>query len=109
MNIYKIYSNHIAQIIDSLSQEGALPAGLDVSRVTAEPPRDAAHGDIATNARWANGKWTVEIARKLVTGSKFDVNFNDLTKAYGFGIAFFDNAQVRHAYIQEPLLLKFKP
>ena len=44
-----------------------------------------------------------------MTGSKFDVNFNDLTKAYGFGIAFFDNAQVRHAYIQEPLLLKFKP
>ena len=73
------------------------------------PPFTGDRGDIATNARWANGKWTVEIARKLVTGSKFDVNFNDLTKAYGFGIAFFDNAQVRHAYIQEPLLLKFKP
>ena len=65
-------------------------------------------GDITTGAKWANGKWTIEIARKLVTGSKFDVNFSDLSKTYGFGIAFFDNAQVRHAHIQEPLILQFK-
>ena len=83
-------------------------AGDEVASILVAP-FTGDRGDIATNARWANGKWTVEIARKLVTGSKFDVNFNDLTKAYGFGIAFFDNAQVRHAYIQEPLLLKFKP
>src|SRR5690606_38805396 len=30
--------------------EGALPGGLDFSAVTVEPPRDAAHGDMATNA-----------------------------------------------------------
>lgn len=65
-------------------------------------------GDIATGAKWEKGKWTVEIARKLVTGSKFDVNFDDLTKTYAFGIGFFDNAQVRHAYIQEPLHLQFQ-
>src|ERR1700722_11314142 len=29
---------------------GFLPAGIDQSRVTVEPPRDPAHGDIATNA-----------------------------------------------------------
>ena len=29
---------------------GELPAALDFSGLTAEPPRDAAHGDIATNA-----------------------------------------------------------
>ncbi|MBU3910182.1 MAG: ethylbenzene dehydrogenase [Gammaproteobacteria bacterium] len=65
-------------------------------------------GDIATGAKWANGKWTIEIARKLVTGSKFDVNFSDLNKGYGFGLGLFDNAQVRHAYTQEPLILKFQ-
>ena len=57
--------------------------------------------------KWDGGKWTIEIARKLVTGSKTDVNFGDLAKPYGFGIAFFDNAQVRHAFIQEPLHLQF--
>lgn len=65
-------------------------------------------GDISTGAKWANGKWTVEIARKLVTGSKFDVNFSDLNKGYAFGLGFFDNAQVRHAYTQEPLILNFQ-
>jgi len=29
---------------------GELPAGLDLTRVTVEPPRDPAHGDMATNA-----------------------------------------------------------
>ena len=28
----------------------ATPAGLDLSRVVVEPPRDARHGDMATNA-----------------------------------------------------------
>jgi hypothetical protein len=65
-------------------------------------------GDIQAGAKWANGKWTIEIARKLVTGSKTDVNFSDLGKSYGFGISFFDNAQVRHAFVQAPLILTFK-
>ncbi|MEO6947748.1 MAG: arginine--tRNA ligase, partial [Nitrobacter sp.] len=33
-----------------LADEGALPAGLDLSRIVVEPPRDASHGDVATNA-----------------------------------------------------------
>ena len=33
-----------------LATEGAWPAGIDLSRVVVEPPRDAAHGDMATNA-----------------------------------------------------------
>lgn len=65
-------------------------------------------GDIKTNAKWDKGVWTIEIARKLVTDSKVDVNFSDLTKPYGFGLAAFDNAQVRHATVLEPLLLQFK-
>lgn len=65
-------------------------------------------GDVSVGAKWANGKWTVELARKLVTGSKFDINFDDLNKSYAFGISVFDNAQVRHAYVQAPLILQFQ-
>ncbi|MDP2825704.1 MAG: ethylbenzene dehydrogenase-related protein [Sulfuritalea sp.] len=65
-------------------------------------------GDVKFGGKWAKGKWTMEISRKLVTGSKTDVNFDDLKKSYGFGIALFDNAQVRHAYVEEPLVLQFK-
>ena len=34
----------------ALAAEGGWPAGIDLSRVVVEPPRDAAHGDMATNA-----------------------------------------------------------
>jgi arginyl-tRNA synthetase len=34
----------------ALAGEGILPAGADLSRVVVEPPRDATHGDMATNA-----------------------------------------------------------
>jgi len=40
-------------VIDSLQQmqtQGDLPDGLSFDAVTVEPPRDAAHGDMATNA-----------------------------------------------------------
>ncbi|MFL6814158.1 MAG: arginine--tRNA ligase [Bradyrhizobium sp.] len=34
----------------TLSASGGLPSGIDLSRVVVEPPREAAHGDMATNA-----------------------------------------------------------
>ena len=46
--------------------------------------------------------------RKLATGSEYDVQFNDLKKEYAFGVAVFDNAQVRHAYTPGVLRLKFE-
>src|ERR1700729_3067898 len=33
-----------------LAAEGAWHVGIDLSRVVVEPPRDVAHGDMATNA-----------------------------------------------------------
>jgi arginyl-tRNA synthetase len=50
MNIFNEFERRIADTIEAMALEGALPAGLDLSRVLCEPPRDAAHGDISTNA-----------------------------------------------------------
>jgi hypothetical protein len=50
---------------------------------------------------------TSVLSRKLVTGSKFDVQFSDLSAKYPFGFAAFDNAQVRHAVDFSPLYLTF--
>ena len=36
--------------LEGLVEDGSLPSGLDLSRVTVEPTRDNAHGDLATNA-----------------------------------------------------------
>lgn len=64
-------------------------------------------GDIKVAVSWANGMYTSVISRKLVTGSKFDVQFADLGARYGFGVAAFDNAQVRHATTDDPMYLVF--
>lgn len=50
MNLFRTFQADVVGIVAALSAEGSLPAGLDASRVTVEPPRDASHGDISTNA-----------------------------------------------------------
>jgi len=37
-------------VCGALAAEGGWPAGIELSRVVVEPPRDASHGDMATNA-----------------------------------------------------------
>src|ERR1043166_9493530 len=49
-NIFGEFRRVLLSALDGLAAEGALPSGLDVSRVAVEPPRDSAHGDLATNA-----------------------------------------------------------
>lgn len=64
-------------------------------------------GDIKSKAVWSKGVWTLEFSRKLKTVSPNDVQFDDMGKAYAFGVAVFDNAQVRHAFAAAPNHLKF--
>jgi arginyl-tRNA synthetase len=50
MNLFTEIRATVLQALATLEAAGTLPAGLDLSNVTVEPPRDAAHGDMATNA-----------------------------------------------------------
>ncbi|HEY0043929.1 MAG TPA: arginine--tRNA ligase [Allosphingosinicella sp.] len=50
MTLYARFAAHIDAILDALAAEGQLPEGLDRKGVAVEPPRDPAHGDLATNA-----------------------------------------------------------
>ena len=50
MNVFSIYLGHVQDALNALVKEGALPVGLDFSRVVVEPPKDETHGDLATNA-----------------------------------------------------------
>jgi len=56
MNVFKQFSEIVRREIAALAAEGALPPGLDCAGVTAEPPRDPGHGDVATNAALALAK-----------------------------------------------------
>src|SRR5437868_9391449 len=49
LSLYAQYAALLDGVLDDLVADGALPAGLDRKNVTVEPPRDPAHGDLATN------------------------------------------------------------
>jgi arginyl-tRNA synthetase len=50
MNLFAEIRLAVTDALSALMAEGALPAGLDLAAVSVEPPRDPAHGDMATNA-----------------------------------------------------------
>ncbi|MGY6548819.1 MAG: arginine--tRNA ligase [Roseinatronobacter sp.] len=50
MNLFSDIHAVVMAALEELIAEGLLPAGLDLGAVTVEPPRDPAHGDMATNA-----------------------------------------------------------
>ena len=90
---------------DTFSTGDVVP-GITVSPFTG--PR----ADITAKGVWANGKWTIEMKRKLVTtGDKSeiqDVQFKDMGKSYLFGVAMFDNSQINHVYSTQIGALVFK-
>src|SRR5712691_5712504 len=49
-NIFSDFRRLILAALDDLARQGGLPRGLDLSRIAVEPPRDPAHGDLASNA-----------------------------------------------------------
>src|SRR5436305_13329928 len=49
-NIYVDMLDRVRRVNDALIAAGTLPAGIDQSRITVEPPRDPTHRDMATNA-----------------------------------------------------------
>ncbi|HHX91142.1 MAG TPA: arginine--tRNA ligase, partial [Paracoccus sp.] len=50
MNLFNDIRTLVLDCLQAMVGEGALPAGLDLAAVSVEPPRDLAHGDMATNA-----------------------------------------------------------
>ena len=50
MNLFYHFRKIVVAIIDDLKVEGVLAADLETTRVSVEPSRDAAHGEITSNA-----------------------------------------------------------
>jgi arginyl-tRNA synthetase len=65
--IFTAFAGHVAAALDALVASGALPDGLKRSAVTVEPPRDASHGDLATNAAMVLAKPAGTNPRALAT------------------------------------------
>jgi arginyl-tRNA synthetase len=75
-NIFTEVLDRVRAVNARLAAAGVLPAGIDQSRVVVEPPRDAAHGDMATNAAMVlakeAGKKPRELAEAIAEGLAAD-------------------------------------
>jgi arginyl-tRNA synthetase len=75
-NIFGAVALGVERATAALISAGYLPAGIDLSRITVEPPRDASHGDMATNAAMVfakdAGKKPRELAEKYAEALRSD-------------------------------------
>jgi len=69
MNLFAEIRSLVINSLQQMQMQGDLPDGLSFDAVTVEPPRDAAHGDMATNAAMVLAKPSKckprDIAQKL--------------------------------------------
>lgn len=63
--------------------------------------------DVKAKAKWANGRWTVMLQRRLETSDREnDVQF-DTRRDYNFGIAVFNDSTKHNSFNSPPLKLRF--
>ncbi|TPI30230.1 arginine--tRNA ligase [Mesorhizobium sp. B3-1-9] len=65
MNIFADFNARIVKAVEALDLKDKEGDALDLSRVAVEPPRDASHGDLATNAAMVLAKPTGQNPRAL--------------------------------------------
>jgi arginyl-tRNA synthetase len=56
MNVFSVFTAHVRSAVEALAAEGIFASPPDLARIVVEPPREAGHGDLATNAAMALAK-----------------------------------------------------
>ncbi len=77
-NIFAAMLDRVRNANEALIADGVLPAGIDLSRPTVEPPRDPAHGDMATNAAMVLAKDAGKKPRELAEAIAEKLRADDL-------------------------------
>lgn len=68
MNLFAEIRSAVVDALGRMTAEGLLPSSLDLSAVAVEPPRDPAHGDMATNAAMVLAKPAGRPPREIADG-----------------------------------------
>ena len=76
MNIFAAFRARIEESIRELIQQGFVNDSADLSRISVEPPREASHGDMATNAAMVLGKFS-ELQPRDLAGNIADLLSED--------------------------------
>jgi hypothetical protein len=85
--------------------DATIPVGTVLPGVVLSGANEGDRGDLTTGAKWKDGHWTLEVSRKLKTGSKFDIDFTPGKLAYMW-VSVFDHTQTRHTRHVRPVILK---
>ncbi|MBS3909395.1 MAG: hypothetical protein KGZ93_07195 [Actinobacteria bacterium] len=104
------------RVLNTTETLGAVAVGQEIAGILVRP-LTGDRGDISAQVETTSTvgynastkTWTLEFSRNLVTGSGFDVQFDNLNDAYYFGVAVFDNAQIEHSFNKGVYALKFGP
>ncbi len=103
---YWVYEDSKIAFDDSKFKTGARVGGIVTAPIT------GSRGDATARGEWKDDHWILEVKRKLVTKHKLsdkqDLQFDDLSKAYYFGVTAFDNSQINHLYHKKSVKLTFK-
>jgi hypothetical protein len=86
-------------------RDRATPVGTVIPSIILMPRPLARSTDISGAARWAGGRWCLEVKRRLDTGSRFDVAIK--TGAFMW-LAAFDHVETWHTYHVRPLQLELE-
>jgi hypothetical protein len=82
---------------------GTVPVGTVIPSVLLTPVEGERPTDIVGTARWASGRWSLEVKRRLDTGSSLDVAIKTGALMW---VAAFDHAETWHTYHVRPLELE---
>jgi hypothetical protein len=80
-----------------------IPLGTIIPGVIISGEFSGDRADVRCAARWAAGRWALEVARRLDTKSAYDVPIS--TGTY-MRVAAFDHSQIRHTRHVRPIRLE---
>jgi hypothetical protein len=87
----------------SLELDARIPAGTVIPGVIVAGDFSGDRADVRCAARWASGHWALEVARRLDTGSMYDV---PIRTGVFMRVAAFDHSQIRHTRHVRPIRLE---
>ena len=87
----------------SADADASIPTGTVIPGVIVSGEFSGDRADVRCAARWASGHWALEVARRLDTGSPYDV---PIKTGVSMRVAAFDHSQIRHTRHVRPLRLE---
>jgi hypothetical protein len=84
------------------------PAGTVLPGVVIDGTFTGDRADVRAEARWSDGRWTLEARRLLDTGSPYDIAFSPDRDMF-LWVAVFNHSQTRHSQHLQPLRMVLEP